>query len=115
MAWKQERDLLIAQTMAFVQSVTEERAATDRGVEPVSPNPTVTPEPSRETSAPPMRPSPLNHSDLREEIQSRVTAFRARQQLFNRDRDQYFNATLAKAHAVNEQATEISDNPRLKR
>ncbi|MDO9459758.1 MAG: hypothetical protein Q7N95_06540, partial [Alphaproteobacteria bacterium] len=34
---------------------------------------------------------------VREEIQRRVAAFRAHQQLFQRERDDYFNSVLAKA------------------
>jgi hypothetical protein len=102
MKWAQERDLLVAQTMTFVRSITrnmpdtEARAETrivfaalddiekvERPIEIV-------------TAA---RPSPAHRSGLREEIKGRVAAFRAHQQLFDRDRDAYFNAVLTKARA----------------
>lgn len=101
MKWVKERDLLIAQTMAFVQSVTgkkpeleswpetrlhfapvEVKKADERPIEIVSSV---------------ARPSPALRSEVREEIQGRVAAFRAHQQLFEREREAYFNAVLAKA------------------
>jgi hypothetical protein len=104
MTWKTERDLLIAQTMAFVRSVTGKAADAESPPER-SPPSLASP---REVLAPaPV--SSYKQSDLREEIQRRVAAFRARQQLFDRDRDAYFNATLAKARAINEQAAKTSD------
>src|ERR1019366_6118867 len=111
MSWARERDLLIAQTMTFVQSITgkkpeaEARAAetrietrivvapldeierADRPVEIVD-----------EVVAP-RRASPIPRSGLREEIQGRVAAFRAHQQLFHRDRDEYCRSVLTKLRA----------------
>jgi hypothetical protein len=108
MKWQNERDLLIAQTMAFVQSVTEKTAEVGNRTKPISPREPVTPEPPRET----LNPSRLalsKHNDVREEIQRRVAAFRARQQLFHRERDEYCNATLARARALIEQAAKASE------
>jgi hypothetical protein len=39
-----------------------------------------------------------------------VAAFRARQQLFDRDRDEYCNAMMAKARATTAQAGKAPDN-----
>jgi hypothetical protein len=102
MNWVKERDLLVAQTMTFVQSITgkkpeaetraearvefapvDEIERVDRPVEIVRPK----------------RPSPVPRSGLREEIQGRVAAFRAHQQLFDRERDAYFNSVLNKVRA----------------
>src|SRR5450756_1962215 len=112
MSWTRERDLLIAQTMTFVQSITgkkpeaEARTTTetrfetrillapvdeieraDRPVEIVN-----------EVVAAP-RVSPIPRSGMREEIQGRVAAFRAHQMLFNRERDAYCDSVLTKARA----------------
>jgi hypothetical protein len=49
------------------------------------------------------RPAPLGHLDLREDFQSeiraRVANFRAHQARFNREREAYCSATMAKVHA----------------
>jgi hypothetical protein len=118
MTWKQERDLLVAQTMAFVQSVAGKTADADRRLEtrlpPVSPVRPSTVE-RRTDILPVTRLSPISHGDLRDEIGRRVAAFRARQQAFHRDRDEYCNAMMAKVRAVTEQAAKGRDNPSLKR
>jgi hypothetical protein len=106
MKWARERDLLIAQTMTFVQSITGTKPETDARAEtriefvPVeeiekSERPV---EIVREV-VPPPRSSPVSRSGMREEIQGRVAAFRAHQQLFDRERDAYFNAVLTKVRA----------------
>ena len=107
MSWTRERDLLIAQTMTFVQSITgkkleaEARATETRIV--------VAPVDEIERADRPVeilnegvaapRVSSIPRSGLREEIQGRVAAFRAHQQLFNRERDEYCDSVLTKARA----------------
>ena len=134
MKWMRERDLLIAQTMAFVQSVTgktpeaEKTVTTSVALLSVETSETtaaalsdiktllaVTPpaaqaprEVSREVSREEIpreisRPAPLARLDLREDFQSeiraRVASFRAHQERFNREREAYCSATMAKVHA----------------
>jgi hypothetical protein len=112
MMWKKERDLLIAQTMAFVQSVAGKTADADRLMEARLPQ--VSPvQPSaveRPADVLPPRLTPIKHSDLRDEISRRVATFRARQQAFNRERDEYCNAMMAKARAASERATKDRDD-----
>jgi hypothetical protein len=145
MKWMKERDLLIAQTMAFVQSVTGKTPEAEKTVttsaallsvessettrtaaalpdtalsdiksllamtSPAAEAPT---EASREASSvvsreeiPPeiSRPAPVARLDLREDFQSeiraRVANFRAHQERFNREREAYCSATMAKVHA----------------
>ena len=132
MKWMKERDLLIAQTMAFVQSVTGKTPEAEKTIAPpaallsvetsepvraVVPLPDiesllakaaaaaqvpneVSAEISREISAP----APLACLDLREDFQSeikaRVANFRAHQERFNREREAYCSATMAKVHAA---------------
>jgi hypothetical protein len=145
MKWMRERDLLIAQTMAFVQSVTGKTLETERmaeaektvtasvallSVETSKTIRTVATLPdaalpdiksllaetsrvtqaSREVSreetprAAVQRPAPLARLDLREDFQSeikaRVANFRAHQERFNREREAYCSATMAKVHAA---------------
>jgi hypothetical protein len=130
MKWMRERDLLIAQTMAFVQSVTgkppeavktmttsaavvtietsevaaepaplAEIAALLAQKMPTSLAPAPAP---TETPREPSRPTPLPRLDLRDdfqaEIKARVASFRAHQERFNREREAYCSATMAKVH-----------------
>ena len=141
MKWMKERDLLIAQTMAFVQSVTGKmpeaektdtasvallsvetsetiRSETIRAATPLPaieallaetrPAAQVPKEVSREVSREMpreiSRPAPLARPDLQEdfrsEIRARVANFRANQERFNREREAYCSATMAKVHAA---------------
>jgi hypothetical protein len=136
MKWMKERDLLIAQTMAFVQSVTGKAPEAEKTITtsvallsveisetiraaaalpdiesllaetpPVAQAPKDVPrdvsreEMPREIS----RLAPLARPDLREDFQSeiraRVASFRAHQERFNREREAYCSATMAKVHA----------------
>ena len=132
MKWMRERDLLIAQTMAFVQSVTgkppqvvqtvtasaavltikttESTAAAAALPDvaslltqkmPAAPVPAAA---SRETlpemSRPAAPPRPDLRGDFQSEIKARVANFRAHQERFNREREAYCAATMAKVHAV---------------
>ena len=132
MKWMRERDLLIAQTMAFVQSVTgkppeavktmtasaavvtietsestaepaplAEIAALLAQKLPTSTAPAPAPAPT-ETPRELSRPTPLPRLDLRDDFQSeikaRVANFRAHQERFNREREAYCTATMAKVH-----------------
>ncbi|HEY5069127.1 MAG TPA: hypothetical protein VII37_05050 [Candidatus Acidoferrum sp.] len=121
MGWKQERDLLIAQTMAFVQSVTGKKP--DAGLAEATPGIGATPAAktapvsavemlAAEIIAPPQagpQVSPQAHiriprsnvsSDIRSEMQARVANFRAHQERFNREREAYCSATLTKLRAA---------------
>lgn len=116
MMWKEERDLLIAQTLAFVQSVAGKTAEADRQlttrlpqVTPVQPSTAERPSDVRPMDVLPAL-SPIRQSDLRDEIHRRVAAFRARQQVFHRDRNEYCNAMMAKVRAASEQAAKAGDD-----
>ena|ERR1017187_4154413 len=98
MKWTRERDLLIAQTMAFVQSVTGRKPEPEARIEFASVDEIEKVERPVEI-VPVTRPSPVPRSELREEIQGRVAAFRAHQQLFHRDRDEYCRSVLTKLRA----------------
>jgi hypothetical protein len=129
MKWMKERDLLIAQTMAFVQSVTGkkpdaaqfsanpagfanlEASAPVDALKPVhAPVAVSLPDIEAmlaETIAaavePPKLPSfpkPLPKVDFQAEIRARVANFRANQERFNREREAYCSATMAKVHAA---------------
>jgi len=111
MKWMRERDLLIAQTMAFVQSVTGRKpeaevfVRTDLTVVTATRLPDVEamlaeailpPEPPK--PAPMAR--PVGRSEYQNDIQARVEKFRAHQAKFNRERDAYCDATVAKMQAT---------------
>jgi hypothetical protein len=109
MKWKKERDLLIAQTMAFVQSVAGRTAEAEGRVESIPLDEPSEVERPVETVAI-ARPSPVRHSELREEIRGRVAAFRAHQELFNRNRDEYCDSVLAKVRASTEHPSTAPGN-----
>ncbi len=108
MKWMNERDLLIAQTMAFVQSVA--------GNKPDAEQPVAAPDSGEldgigaatdalafTSAAPPKAveiPRINTQGDYRSEIQSRVASFRAHQQRISREREAYCSATLARIHAT---------------
>lgn len=115
--WMRDRDLLIAQTMAFVQSVTGKRPEADRpdgypGLErpaaPVMPDIDALLAEAIITSPEPPQPiqnqiqvsHPALRSDFQNEIQARVASFRAHQQRFMKERDEYCSTTVAKIQAA---------------
>jgi hypothetical protein len=119
MSWKKERDLLIAQALAFVQSVSAKKdddgnrdtesdvavapigAITDTPVEAVAiEDPIKIAEPPKDIrlNIPVERMAMPN--DIRTEIQGRIASFRAHQERFHREREAYFSATLAKARTT---------------
>jgi hypothetical protein len=107
MKWVMERDLLIAQTMAFVQSVTGKKPETDvRPKADAQAASTSAPvieveqlESPVEVAAAP-RNSPVVRSSVREEMEGRVAAFRAHQQRFDRERDRHFKSVLTGIRAA---------------
>jgi hypothetical protein len=117
-----ERDTLIAQTLAFVQSVTGANEDAGAPLPPLTAKqpkataasadggPLVTDReaapPHDLTKTPPSR--PIVPSDLRSEIGARIASFRAHQERFNREREDYCNATLARARAA------VNDDPPLR-
>jgi hypothetical protein len=107
MNWAKERDLLIAQTMTFVQSITgkkpeaETRAETRIEFVPVDQIEKVE-RPVEIVQV--ARPSTTPRSGMREEIQGRVAAFRAHQQLFDRERDAYFKSVLTRVRSTGSQS-----------
>jgi hypothetical protein len=119
MKWMRERDLLIAQTMAFVESVTGRKpeaevfARTD--ITPVTPTrlpdveamlaeatsvpfPPASPIPEAAKPLPPARAA--TRGEYRSEIQARVEKFRAHQAKFSQEREAYCSATMARMHAT---------------
>ena len=125
MKWMRERDLLIAQTMAFVQSVTGKKPDADQFAanpaafaSPAAPVAATAPKSTpaavtmpdieamlAETIAvEPPKPPPIARPeprvDFQSEIRARVANFRAHQERFNREREAYCSATMAKVHAA---------------
>jgi hypothetical protein len=123
MKWIRERDALIAQTMAFVQSVTgkmdgfhppeipttaaavwvesvavETRTMQTLAVETFA----VEVEPPQAAPPPPpvIVPPPRTGGDFRSEMQARIANFRKHQERFEREREEYCAATLTKLRAA---------------
>jgi hypothetical protein len=136
MKWMRERDALLAQTLAFVQSVAgrkddagmagfatgepgkTELAKTElaktaepaRTAQPAKPEIEAAKvwaapvEPAKIAGSGPAGPTPRpvvsSASEMQNEIRARVASFRAHQERFNREREQYFSATLARLRAT---------------
>ena len=122
MEWVKERDLLIAQTMAFVQSVNDRQLGARRldakrwaesrieaapidatkpidAIKPIEAIKIVEQPPANiPFNVPAARPSVSG--EVRAEMQNRVASFRAHQQRFHRERDEYCSATLAKMRVL---------------
>ena len=126
MKWMRERDALLAQTLAFVQSVAGRKD--DAGMARLaSAEPGKTPEPAKtagpakpgieaakihaasiepvkiaepQSVAPAPRPIVPSASEMQNEIRARVASFRAHQERFTREREQYFSTTLARLRAA---------------
>jgi hypothetical protein len=130
MKWMRERDSLIAQTMAFVQTVAGKKEdaaprvridaaksdfeiasldAIRNALDIVEPPKEVLKQALKETvqAAPPKRVQPTRPivpSEMQNEIRSRIANFRAHQERFNRERAEYFNATLTRLRAALDEA-----------
>jgi hypothetical protein len=129
MEWVKERDLLIAQTMAFVQSVNDRKLGARRldakrwaesrieaapidatkpidAIKPIEAIKIVEQPPAHiPFNVPAARPSvpagrPSVSGEMRAEMQNRVASFRAHQQRFHRERDEYCSATLARMRVL---------------
>jgi hypothetical protein len=124
MKWIRERDALIAQTLAFVQSVSGKKgdirqpdtaaAAPVLAAEIVSVQAvTVAFVPPQADSPPPIAPPPQPlpvppprmAADFRSEMQARIANFRKHQERFEREREEYCAATLTKLRAAIRDAT----------
>ncbi|MET4257010.1 hypothetical protein ABIC09_001942 [Bradyrhizobium sp. S3.12.5] len=119
MKWIRERDALIAQTLAFVQSVSGKKdGARQPDTAAVAPilaaeivsvqTVTVAFEPQQADPppqvAPPPQPLPVPPprmaGDFRNEMQARIANFRKHQERFEREREEYCAATLTKLRAA---------------
>lgn len=114
MKWIRERDALIAQTLAFVQSVsgrkddvrqpdTAAAAAPVLAAEIVSVQAVTVAFESPQAAPPPQPlpvPPPRLAGDFRSEMQARIANFRKHQERFEREREEYCAATLTKLRAA---------------
>jgi len=136
MKWMRERDALIAQTMAFVQSVTGkkpeglEASAAETPVAPVAATAFVpniealladksvtseavaseTPKPAQIARPDIQITHPERKGDFPSEIRDRVANFRAHQERFSREREAYCSDTMAKVQAS---LRELTQPPRI--
>jgi hypothetical protein len=133
MEWVRERDLLIAQTLAFVQSVSDKKRNAERPGSRLDTKPRIESAPidaikiaeppasnqfnsqasiqqasiqqaaiqQASVQQPAIQALRISISgDFRTEIQNRVANFRAHQQRFHREREEYCSATLARLRAI---------------
>ena len=122
MSWIRERDELIAQTLAFVQSVTDKReengrrnaapllptksenalAAVAHALASEAPSSVARPSaaPTGNPAASAMSPPIISQTEMANEIRTRVASFRAHQERFNREREEYFASTIARLRAA---------------
>jgi hypothetical protein len=140
MKWIKERDLFIAQTMAFVQSVTGKKPAAEARVAPrdvLFQSPQVQSSLAQSAALDEIAAEPAETfkteavqaqagnlkietaqstlsspaiSDVRQEIRGRVAAFRAHQELFHRERDAYYNSVLTRVRAATGHASGAPDD-----
>jgi hypothetical protein len=109
--WEAERDALVSETMAFVEAVRSQRPISTEAVAPIQlplgvpeqfqqPAPTVSEHAhvvSGETAEQPrLEPMKWGGSE-REEIGKRIATFKANQQRFTREREDYALSTLTRA------------------
>ena len=113
MGWMQDRDLLIAETLAFVKAV---KGADAELPEPLQIVPIVQTEQSLR-SEPPSDFNPPKFDRVvslpkneREEIASRLASFKATQLKFQREREQYSSTTLNEA-LNRDRGTEATQRP----
>ena len=112
MKWMQERDLLIAQTMAFVQSVTGKKPDADafmaapKAEQAPTAGVSVTAIETIAIAEPPKPAHPIQvalpdlRGDFQSEIKARIANFRAHQKRFLKEREEYCSATMAKVRAA---------------
>ncbi|PSO13899.1 hypothetical protein [Bradyrhizobium sp. MOS003] len=113
MKWIAERDALIAQTLAFVQSVTGRKddvlrpgtstAAQTIPVENVTVQARAVEIALTEAPVPPPPaplPAPRAGGDFRNEMQARIANFRKHQERFEREREEYCVETLTRLRAA---------------
>ncbi|RXH05044.1 hypothetical protein EAS56_36265 [Bradyrhizobium guangzhouense] len=117
MKWIRERDALIAQTLAFVQSVAGKKddfPQLDTAAAPpvlaaevvavravtVTLEPAQADPPPQVAPAPQPLPPPRMGGDFRSEMQARIANFRKHQERFEREREEYCAATMTKLRAA---------------
>jgi len=125
MNWERERDALLARTLEFVQTVTGKKEDAGRPavqLDTARPeldfasldairdalNLVASPQETLKSPQQDARPKSLQRStaasEMQSEIRSRIESFRAHQERFNRERAEYFNATLARLRATIDEA-----------
>jgi hypothetical protein len=119
-SWMEQRDRLIADTLAFVKEISAERPELAARLQQSARAEHTNPAPLIPDRPPviPDRPSfiaerlkPLEVVDMREDIRARVAAFRATQKAMQDQREIYFKDTLAKARATFKQPADPSSGP----
>jgi hypothetical protein len=96
--WMKQRDLLIEETLEFVQGVAANSKITVATARPVAE--ASTPDNVAQSPLEAKVPAPTDKLDVeRASILRRVANFKANQQRFQREREDYFAGTMAKLRA----------------
>jgi hypothetical protein len=98
--WKKELDLLVEETMAFVQSIGADASKTIDFPQRIAPT---VPQTEAASVHQPMAAEVTTPKDRldreRDVIQKRVANFKANQKKFQKDREEYYTRTMATARA----------------
>ena len=86
--WKRKRDLLVEETLAFVQEVSSDESHQD--ITPIQVAELV------ESVIQPNLPKPKDRLFEDEELQNRLSEFKAVQHRFEREREDFFRKTMSK-------------------
>lgn len=97
MNWVEERDQLIADTLAFVKEVSgDQPELVEKLTAAVKAEVVAAEKPNRIVPEPPQ---PMKLADLREDIRNRVASFKARQQDMQDKREADYQEVIAKVRA----------------
>jgi hypothetical protein len=88
--WMRDRDLLIEESLEFVQRVVVAKPVRIQTSTPIGP---------AESVIKPNLPKPKDRLFEREDIRQRVADFKTTQLKFEREREEYFKRTLAKVRS----------------
>jgi hypothetical protein len=101
MGWQEERERLLADTLAFVQSVAEIDTSP-----PIIPSPPAAQSPAKQSPSarsPALQPRRMSDIDIRREMQQRLDAFRNKQRFLEIEREAYYQQAMQRIRAVTEQ------------
>jgi hypothetical protein len=100
MSWIEDRDRLIADTLAFVKEVSGDQPKLAARLQEAVALEVAGSQNLKQIVPEFARTEPLELADLREDIRARVAAFKALQRTLQDEREDYFRKTLERARAT---------------